>query len=103
MGTIALTDVERPSPVVGYLLVAAQMKKPVSEADKPILCWLSLTLASLLLSSLLLLLLLPMLKVEPVFLSFHRGLGTTMSRKLPGIWHLGIRLGLLRHSALWTE
>lgn len=85
MGTIALTDVGRPSPVVGYLLVAAQMKKPVSEADKPILCWLSLTLASLLLSSLLLLL--PMLKVEPVFLSFHRGLGTTMSRKLPGIWH----------------
>lgn len=73
MGTIALTDVGRPSPVVGYLLVAAQMKKHVLEADEPIVCWLSLPLASLLLSPLLLLLL-PMLKAEPVFLSFHCGL-----------------------------
>lgn len=87
MGTIALTDVGRPSPVVAYLLVAAQMKKHVSEAEEPILCWLSLPLASLLPFSLLLLLLLPTLKAEPVFLSFHRGLGTTMSRKLPGFWH----------------
>lgn len=74
MGTIALTDVGRPSPVVGYLLVAAQMKNHVSEADEPILCWLSLPLASLLLSPLMLLLLLPTLKAEPVFLSFHCGL-----------------------------
>lgn len=89
----------RPSPVVGYLLVAAQMKNHVSEADESILCWLSLPLASLWLSSLLLLLL-PTLKAELVFLSFHRGLGT--SGCLENSQASGTRLGLLRHPALWT-
>lgn len=37
MGTIVLTAGGRPSPVVGYPRVAAQMKKHMREADNPTL------------------------------------------------------------------